>query len=357
MFGEEIATIYLDNTDASMQELAIVILNYKGLQHLTTFLPNVCANSVGFPIIIIDNASTDESVSFLIKSFPSVECISLPQNYGFAEGYNEGLGQLKGRFKNYILLNNDVEVTSNWIPPLLSALADETVAGCQPKVLSYTKKTHFEHAGAAGGYLDKNYFPFCRGRIFNHCEEDQGQYDYKKKVDWTSGAAMLIRADLFHDVGGFDSDFLAHMEEIDLCLRLNHAGYSFVCEPASVVYHLGGGTMPYTSPTKTFLNFRNNIMLLVKNHRGFWGPRLVIRMIYDGIAGLQFLLKGKFSFFIMIFLAHLSFYTKIQKVLQKRKQLKRVQNKVPSYSGNIIFDYYFKNNKTFTKLNKRRFLS
>ena len=234
-------------------------------------------------------------------------------------------------------------------------MQDETVAACQPKIRSYTKQTHFEHAGAAGGYLDKNYFPFCRGRIFDHCEEDIGQYDSISKVTWTSGAAMLIRAELFHSIGGFDADFFAHMEEIDLCLRLNHAGYTMFCEPKSVVYHLGGGTMTYESPTKLFLNFRNNLVMLLKNKPNYWGPRLFIRMCFDGIAALQFLVKGQFTKFYMVIFAHFSFYAKIGQTLKKRRANKKNLKQFCSYKGNIIWDYYFKKNKLYNSLNKRRF--
>ena len=338
-----------------MQELAIVILNFNGFDHLSNFLPSVCKYNENFPIVVIDNASTDESITLLSEKFPQVEVVKLTSNYGFAAGYNEGLALLKNRFKFYLLLNSDVEVSENWIPPLLSIMKDENVAACQPKVLSYTRKTHFEHAGAAGGFLDKNYFPFCRGRIFDHCEEDLGQYDYTTKIAWTSGAAMLIRSELFHSSGGFDSDFFAHMEEIDLCLRLNLAGYSFVCEPQSVVYHLGGGTMPYKSPTKLFLNFRNNLIVLLKNHNGPWAPRLFIRMCLDGLAAIQFLLSGKFSYFYMVLFAHFSFYSKLTDTLRKRREIKKIHANSPRYNGNIIWDYYLKKNKIYKSLNKRRF--
>ena len=338
-----------------MQELAIVILNFNGFEHLTTFLPSVCQYNDNFPIVIIDNASTDDSILLLNEKFPQIEVIKLTSNYGFAAGYNEGLALMKNRFRFYILLNSDVEVTQNWIPPLLSVMQDETVAACQPKIRSYTKQTHFEHAGAAGGFLDKNYFPFCRGRIFDHCEEDHGQYDSLSQVTWTSGAAMLIRSELFHSFGGFDADFFAHMEEIDLCLRLNHAGYTMFCEPKSVVYHLGGGTMTYESPTKLFLNFRNNLVMLLKNKPNYWGPRLFIRMCFDGIAALQFLVKGQFTKFYMVIFAHFSFYAKIGQTLKKRRANKKNLKQFCIYKGNIIWDYYFKKNKLYNSLNKRRF--
>lgn len=338
-----------------MQDLAIVILNFNGVNHLSQFLPSVCSFSKDYPILVIDNASTDDSVSLLSEKFPQIELIKLKANFGFAGGYNEGLGQLKNRYKLLLLLNSDVEVTENWLLPLLATMTDEQVAACQPKIKSYTRKTHFEHAGAAGGYLDKNYYPFCRGRIFNHCEEDYGQYDYPATVTWTSGAAMLVRSDLFYSMGGFDVDFFAHMEEIDLCLRFNLAGYRLVCEPKSVVYHLGGGTMPYESATKLFLNFRNNLLLILKNHQGLWLPRLLQRMVLDGLAAFQFLVKGKLNFFMMIFFAHMSFYTKIGATLKKRREMKSVVKKYTSYKGNIIWDFYFKKIRTYVGINKRRF--
>ena len=211
--------------------VAVVILNFNGRKHLETFLPSVIEHSLPFTVILADNASVDDSVNYVRLTYPSVEIIQNQANDGFAKGYNDALKQIKGRFDNYLLLNSDVEVTPNWIPPLLKVLGNDKVVACQPKVLSYSDKSKFEHAGATGGFIDKDYFPFCRGRLFDNTETDLGQYDNLEEVTWTSGAAMLIKADQFHEVDGFDEDFFAHMEEIDLCLRLGKKGYKLYCNP------------------------------------------------------------------------------------------------------------------------------
>lgn len=336
-------------------KLAVVILNFNGKSHLNSFLPSVIKFSKPHQIIVADNCSTDDSVSFLYSNFPNVEVILNKENGGFAKGYNDALKQIEGRFDFYLLLNSDVEVSENWISPLLEKLENENIAGCQPKILSYTDKTKFEHAGAAGGFIDEDYFPFCRGRIFEETETDSGQYDFPIEITWTSGAAMLIRSDLFHAVGGFDEHFFAHMEEIDLCLRLAKKGYKFCCAPNSQVYHLGGGTLPYNSANKVYLNFRNNLFMLVKNHPGFLFPKLFKRMALDGIAAFKFLAEGKLSFFWKVFLSHMQLYIHLPRLLKQRSKLKADKHEFKYYHGSILWSFFFQKNKCFSKLNSRKF--
>lgn len=337
-----------------LNRTAIVILNWNGKTFLEQFLPSVISYSQGARIIVADNASTDDSCNYLRTNFPEVELIQNSENGGFAKGYNEALKQVDSEF--YVLLNSDIQLTENWLSPLLEAFKDETVAGCQPKVLSYNDKTKFEHAGASGGFLDINYFPFCRGRILTSVEEDQDQYNNGQEVFWSTGACLAIRSELFHKVGGFDEDFFAHMEEIDLCWRLKRLNHRFLIEPKSVVYHVGGGTLPYNSPRKTFLNFRNSLFMLTKNHEGVLFPKLMWRMLIDGVAAMSFLAKGEFRHFGAVFKAHVSFYGKLRTFLKKRKELKSTSttfNSVGMFRGNILWNYYAKGVKKYSDLNKR----
>lgn len=336
------------------ESVAVVILNYNGRKHLETFLPSVVKYSFPHTVILADNASIDKSVDYVRNTFPSVEIILNHENGGFAKGYNDSLQQIKGNYDFYLLLNSDVEVTPNWIQPLLKVLENKKNVACQPKVLSYSDKSKFEHAGASGGFIDKDYFPFCRGRLFDNTETDIGQYDNLEEVTWTSGAAMLIKADLFHEAGGFDETFFAHMEEIDLCLRLAKRGYKLYCNPESVVYHLGGGTLPYNSSNKIYLNFRNNLFMLVKNHKGFLWTKLFRRMALDGFAAFKFFLSGKFSFVWKIFLAHMALYRNLPPLLKKRKTLKQNHSEYKKYKGSILWAYFAQKNHVFTKLNKRK---
>ena len=333
-------------------KLAVVILNYNGKKHLEAYIRDVIRFSKKHDIIVIDNASTDDSVEF-IKKQKELLLIQNSKNHGFAGGYNEGLATIEGDYDYYLLLNSDIEVTENWIEPLLLAMADEKLAACSPKIKNLKKKDYFEHAGAAGGYLDKNYFPFCRGRIMSEVEKDEGQYDSMQNITWTSGAAMLVKSKLYHKVGGFDSDFFAHMEEIDLCLRLGHMGYEFKVIPESVVYHLGGGTLPYNSPQKIYLNFRNSLFMIAKNHKGLLLPMIFKRMLIDAIAAYKFLFEGKFLFFWNVFLAHLALYRNLGTLLKKRAELKDKRNPITYYDGNILISFFLERRKTFKKLNKR----
>jgi GT2 family glycosyltransferase len=334
---------------------AIVILNYNGEQHLQTYLPSVIDNSPNWDILIADNASTDHSISLLKTNFPQVQVISLAQNFGFAGGYNEALAQLKGKYELYFILNSDVRLTPHWDTPLLEFLKNNPhTAAVGPKVISDLDPNKFEHAGAAGGYLDTFYFPFCRGRIFEAVEEDNAQYDSPQEVSWVSGAAMLIRSIDFHDAGGFDAAFFAHMEEIDLCLRLARSGKKLYCIPSSKVYHLGGGTLGYESPRKVFLNFRNSLWMIVKNQPKYLFALLFLRMALDGIAAIQFLIKGKPVLTWQVFLAHMALYRHFGTFYKKRKA---AMHKPFKYHGLIIWDYFGKGIRHFSALNKRKFRS
>jgi GT2 family glycosyltransferase len=336
--------------------LAVVILNFNGKNHLETFLPSICSHSKEYAIYVADNASTDNSIEFLKKEYPQVRLIEQNQNFGFAGGYNLALAELKGQYDFYLLLNSDVEVSDQWIEPLHSFLIQHPhVAAVQPKVKSWSQRDAFEHAGACGGFIDLHYFPFCRGRMFDSLETDHGQYDFNTQVTWTSGAAMLIRANLFHEVSGFDSDFFAHMEEIDLCLRLGNLGHSFYCIPESTVYHLGGGTLDYQSPKKTYLNFRNSLFMLMKNHTGPLLPSLFIRMCLDGVAGVKFLFSGKLQLTWMVFLAHMNVYAQFGRFYRKRRLIRTKSRKFFRYNGRVLWDYYFMKNTKYASLNKRKF--
>ena len=273
-----------------MQDLAIVILNYNGVSFLKKFLPKVIEFSPNASVYVADNSSTDNSVNYLKEYHPTVGLIINKENGGFAKGYNDALKKVESKY--FLLLNSDIEVTENWLVPLLDVMKDKTVAGCQPKVLSYSNKNTFEHAGASGGYLDRNYYPFCRGRILDIFEEDKGQYNGKTEIFWATGASLLIRSDVFKEVGGFDEAFFAHMEEIDLCWRIKKKGYKFMVEPSSIIYHVGGGTLAYNSPKKLYLNFRNSLFMLVKNHDGLLFPKLLYRLFLDGVDAINFILSG-----------------------------------------------------------------
>ena len=277
---------------------------------LKRYLPSVVAHTKGAEIIVADNGSTDNSLEVLAKEFPDVKTIGLDKNYGFAEGYNRAIEQVDSEY--VVLLNSDVEVPEVWLDPLLAYLdAHSDVAAVQPKIRSWIRRTHFEHAGAAGGYLSKLYFPYCRGRILWHVEEDKGQYDTEAEVDWTSGACMCVRTKVYKECGGLDAAFFAHMEEIDLCWRIRNAGWRLVCLPQSVVYHLGGGALSYESPRKTYLNHRNNLLMIYKNKQHPCGV-LFIRGLLDYAAACFYLLQGRWGAFKAVFQARKD-YKKMRK--------------------------------------------
>lgn len=338
---------------------AVVILNWNGKNYLEQFLPTLIENTEDADIIVADNKSTDDSVEFVKTSFPNLQIIINDQNGGFAKGYNDALSKIEGKYEFYVLINSDIEVTPHWLNPLVRLLdQNPEAAGVQPKVLAYHRKEYFEHAGASGGFIDKNYYPFCRGRIFDAVEKDLGQYDNQKEVFWTTGACMIIRSKVYHDLGGLDETFFAHMEEIDLCWRAKQRGHSFFVEPKSVVYHVGGGTLNYESPRKTFLNFRNSLYTIHKNHDGFLFFKILWRLVLDGVAGLKFLFGLKFKHFSAILKAHFAYYSQVGKLNRKRKQIKKESstfNTEGLYKASLLWAYFFKGIKSFQGLNKRFF--
>ncbi|MFA6946424.1 MAG: glycosyltransferase family 2 protein [Pedobacter sp.] len=334
--------------------VAAVILNWNGLKYLEKFLPSVIASTYpNLEIVVGDNASTDNSVAFLRENYPSVRVIINDQNYGFAGGYNRILEQVDAEY--FILLNSDVEVAANWIEPMVHMMESEPyIAVAQPKILSFNKKDHFEYAGAAGGYIDSLGYPFCRGRIFDTVEPDQGQYDDVSEIFWASGAALFIKQKNWIEIGGLDGDFFAHMEEIDLCWRLKNKGYMIVFSPKSKVYHLGGGTLNAESPFKTYLNFRNNLVLLQKN-LPFGRACLVIfiRFGLDLLSLLKYLIDGKPKNAIAISKAHFYFLGNIFKNTKKARSIKISDfNKKGLYKGSIVWQYFIKKKKTFSSLYK-----
>jgi len=332
----------------------VAILNWNGLHHLRTFLPSVVKFSQGAAILLIDNASTDESVNWVRQTYPSIEITINPSNKGFTIGYNLGLQAVKTKYA--VLLNSDVEVSEGWLNPLIARMeSDINVAACQPKVLSFKNKSKFEYAGASGGFIDILGYPFCRGRHFDHCEIDNGQYNTAIEVFWVTGACMMVRMSAYHAHYGLEEHFFAHMEEIDLCWRWQHAGYKLWVEPGSVVYHLGGGTLHESSPRKTFLNFRNGLILLFINTLGFalfW--KIPVRLALDGAAGLMFLSKGQVASCIAIIRAHFSFYGKLFYWISKRKENKRrFKTEVKPtliFQKSIVFSYFIKGIKRFSDL-------
>jgi GT2 family glycosyltransferase len=338
----------------SSPRIAIVILNWNGVQLLRQFLPSVIQFSkTDFTqIIVADNGSTDESLSVIENEFPEVKILDLKQNYGFARGYNEALKLIDADY--FVILNSDVEVTSDWLDaPIRLMESDNSIAAVQPKILSYNQKTHFEYAGAAGGFIDRYGYPFCRGRIFNELEADLGQYDDTTDISWTTGACMFVRAKLFAEAGGFDADFWAHMEEIDLCWRLRNRGSRIVYTPESTVYHVGGGTLSYDNPHKLFLNFRNNLWLLYKNlPQGKLVPILFGRMILDAIAAFKLLAEFNLNGISSVLKAHYHFYRSLPDLQRKRKALKMQQatQSETQKSVNIVWQFYIRKRKKYSDL-------
>lgn len=338
-----------------MKKAAVVILNYNGKKFLEDFLPIVVEKSKDVADIwVADNNSVDDSVDFLRKNFPQVKIILNNFNGGYASGYNVALKQIEAEY--YILLNSDIEVTDNWIQPIINLMdSDKNIAACQPKILSFHDTEKFEYAGASGGFIDSYGYPFCRGRIFQSLETDNGQYNDPLEVFWASGACMFVRSELFHKYGGFDDDFFAHMEEIDFCWRLKNYGYKIMVCPEAKVFHVGGGTLPKQSSWKTYLNFRNNFSLLYKNLPSDKLIKVfIIRLMLDGIAGLKFFMQGGFQDTLAVIKAHIYFYKNISKLKEKRKKLKQT-NVSHVYLGNIVADHYLFRKKKFSQLNKELF--
>lgn len=339
--------------------VAVVILNYNGQKFLEKFLPGVIKHSSTHAIYVADNGSTDGSQAYLTANFPSVHQIDNNANVGYAGGYNMALKNVKAKY--YVLLNSDVAVPENWLTPMITLMEDNPkIAACQPKILDEAKPNCFEYAGASGGFIDRFGYPFCRGRVFNHLEKDIQQYNNAREVFWATGACLFVRAETFWEAGGFDTDYFAHMEEIDLCWRLKNLGYQIYVQPASVIYHVGGGTLNKLSTRKTYLNFRNNLTTLTKNHPPkhlFF--KIFIRLILDGVAGFKFLFDGQPSHSFAVFRAHMTYYRWLPKTLSKRKSLKQKNNFAFNcrnmYQGNVVFEHFVKGKKHFGDLDKGYF--
>ncbi len=340
-----------------MSKTAIVILNWNGLGFLQKFLGRLVGLSTvpGTSVWLADNGSTDASTEWVEKNLSTVNIITLDSNLGFAGGYSKALQMIEADY--YLLVNSDVEVTEGWLEPLVNFMDNyPDAAACQPKILSYNNKSQFEHAGASGGFIDKYGFPFCRGRILDVAETDIGQYDKPIPVFWASGACIIIRAKAYRESGGLDPSFFAHMEEIDLCWRFHHLGYKVFAIPESVVFHVGGGTLQYNSPGKTYLNFRNNLFMLYKNFpdNGF-RKTLFIRRILDGMAAIVFLITGKPQHFISVLKAHKDYYLAVTRLKGERKNIKKMIKSVhPSgqlvLNKSIIFMFYFKQIRRFSDI-------
>ena len=335
-----------------LPSVAVVILNWNGKHFLERFLPSVLASSYkNCRVIVAYNASSDDSVAFLKQYFPSVEIIVNPGNEGFAKGYNTALAQVSADY--FVLLNSDVEVTHNWIEPVISLMeSDKFIGACQPKMLDQKNKKYFEYAGACGGWIDAFGYPFARGRVLEAMEEDKGQYDNAEPCFWASGAAMFVRAAVYKELRGLDEYFFAHQEEIDLCWRMQRSGYKIFVQPASVVYHVGGGTLPKGNSRKTYLNFRNNLIMIWKNMPVaalVW--KLPVRIMLDGVAAWKGLLGGDGGYFIAVTKAHFHFikwiFTDRKKSLQSIEKNKALYGK---YRGSILWQYYLKKKKAFSEI-------
>jgi GT2 family glycosyltransferase len=336
----------------TVSHVAIVILNWNGRGFMEKFLPSVLQTTYSdYELIVADNASSDDSIDFLEKNYPSVRIIRLNENFGFAKGYNEALKQVKADY--YMLLNSDVEVEPGWLEPMVRLLDNnKEIAACQPKLLSFSDKKMFEYAGAAGGWIDHYGYPFSKGRVFETCEQDHGQYDQQERIFWATGAALFIRSQVFHDMKGFDEYFFAHMEEIDLCWRIQLAGHQIYSCPSSVAYHVGGGTLPQGSPRKTFLNFRNNHIMLYKN-LDWWSKVRVIpyRFCLDGISGWKGLISGNGAYLLAIIKAHFAFIGWF--LFHQRKSVFPVSRKKKPYgvlNGNVVWLYFIKKKTRFSEI-------
>ncbi len=335
-------------------KVAIVILNWNGQKYLEKFLPSVLASAYSnFEVVMADNGSTDESVAFLQKHYPQIRIILFEENLGFAKGYNEALKKVDADY--YAILNSDVEVRPDWLDPVIELLeSDKQNAAGQPKLLSYNNKSVFEYAGGAGGWLDRFGYPFARGRIFDVCEEDHGQYDKQEEIFWASGAAMIIRSSVFHEMKGFDEYFFAHQEEIDLCWRMQLAGYKLFSCPTSVVYHVGGGTLPRGNTLKTYLNFRNNQIMLYKNlpwSQKWW--KIPYRQSLDAVSAWKGLLKGDWGYSFAIVRAHAAFAKWL--FFRKRRSVfpsKRNGQLMGLYKGNLVWQHFAKGKKYFSQIVK-----
>lgn len=334
-----------------MKGFSIIIVTWNGLHHLKNFLPSVSETSYSdFEIIVADNNSTDGSIEWIKKTYPEVKIATLDHNYGYTGGNNRAVPFASKDI--LIFLNNDVEVTPNWLKSISDAFEkDDSIAIVQPKLKSYEDREFFEYAGAAGGFIDKWGYPFCRGRVFDHLEKDVGQYDNISEISWASGAAYAIKKNIFEKFGGFDEDFEFHMEEIDLSWRVLNNGYKAIYTPDSTVYHLGGGSLPMGSNRKVYYNFRNNLIMLTKNlpKSQFWYT-IFTRLILDYIAALRSLFTGRLGEFFAILKAHIHFYLSISKTINKRKKLTRKRHTNILTPISIVWNFYFLGNRTYRKI-------
>ncbi len=328
-------------------KIAVVILNWNGKKLLEQFLPSIIEHSQNATIYVADNASTDESVEFVEDTFPSINIIQNTENGGYAKGYNDALKHVEEEI--YCLLNSDIEVTKNWLSPILETFQNQpNTAIIQPKLLDYKNKAYFEYAGAAGGFIDKFGYPYCRGRIFNTLEKDDGQYNDTSDIFWSSGACLFIRKQVFKELNGLDEAFFAHMEEIDMCWRAKNLGYDIKYVGTSTVYHVGGATLKNSNPKKTYLNFRNSLFSLVKNAHDNLLFLVFTRLVLDGIAGVKFLFELKFAHIIAIIKAHFSFYGHLSTLLKQRKTLS--QGKKHYTVTSIVWSYFVNKKRHFNSL-------
>lgn len=340
----------------ALPRVSIVILNWNGRHFLQQFLPSVMATTyANKEVVVVDNASTDDSVAFLQEHYPAVRVLHNAGNYGFAKGYNEGLKRVEADY--YVLLNSDVEVQPGWIEPMVQLLeGDPSIGACQPKLLQYHARELFEYAGAAGGWLDCLGYPFARGRIFDVCEKDEGQYDDAEPIFWASGAAMFVRAKLYHHVGGLDEYFFAHQEEIDLCWRIQLAGYRIFACPQSVVYHVGGGTLPKGNARKVLLNFRNNLVMMAKNlppWEAAW--KIFYRFWLDYISAFKSLLAGQKTYYRSVVKAHAAF---LKWLFVERKKAQHPPKKKAELGGylhkSVVWSHFVRGKKTFAEIVEKK---
>lgn len=336
------------------QDTAVVILSYNGTKWHELFLPKILEEAkTGYDVIVVDNASTDDTLQYVQQHFPAAQTLQIGINRGFANGYSEALKQIKAKY--YILLSADFEVTEGWFPPLYEAMETyKDLAACQPKIKYWREKENFEYAGAGGGFMDKLGYLFCRGRIFYDIEKDTKQYEDNIEVFWASGGCLVVNAELYHKVGGLDSEFYAHMEEVDLCWRFKNAGYKIGYIAQSTVYHVGGSVISYGSPQKLYYNFRNNLILLLKNEKS---SKLIwlfpFRLLLDGVAGFRLLITGHPKETITIIKAHLHFYRSLGMWLERRRENKKLINKrneTGIYPRSIVWDYFLLSRKKFPEL-------
>jgi GT2 family glycosyltransferase len=343
---------FISKDQYSLAKVSVVIINFNGRKYLEQFLPSILATTYSnMELIVADNASTDDSLQFIRASYPTIRIIEMKRNHGYAGGYNEALKEVKSDY--YVLLNSDVEVSPGWIEPVIELMEkDKMIGACQPKILGYRQKDYFEYAGASGGWLDCLGYPFARGRIFDICEKDTGQYNDTMPIFWASGAALFVRAELFYKAGGMDTYFFAHMEEIDFCWRLQLLGYSIYVCPASEVYHVGGGTLPKGNERKVFLNFRNNMIMLAKNlpkRQSFW--KIPLRVLLDFVSAFKSLFDGQFVYFLAVGEAHLAF---LKWLLFKRKQsvfpVRRKARLMGWYQHSVAFKHFVEGKERFDEI-------